>query len=324
MSLPAPSVYKCDSASAGRVSVVKFLRMDLHQIEIFCTLIRLRSFSKTAETLFLTQPTVSGHIKNLETDLGVKLLDRLGRRVVPTEAGEVLYRSGQKLLALRDHARQEIEGISGTVSGLIKIGGSTIPGAYVLPATIGVFKKKYPSSSIQLFIDDTAKITEAVVNGDLHVGVVGARVSDVRLEIHPFLKDELVMAVPARHRWAGKKSVSVEELAEEPFILRERGSGTRLIMEERIGKAGVSPADLNVVAVMGSSDAVRQAVKAGLGISILSIRALRDDIRAGRLSAVRLKGIRLERIFSIILLKGKSRSPLTRAFLDFLVRKKNK
>jgi DNA-binding transcriptional LysR family regulator len=298
--------------------------MGLHRIEIFCTLIKLRSFSRAAETLYLTQPTVSGHIKNLETDLGVKLLDRLGKGVVPTEAGEVLYQYGQKLLALRDHARQEIAGISGTVSGLLKIGGSTIPGAYVLPAMIGAFKKKHPSASIQLLIDDTAKVSEAVVNNDLHIGVVGARVSDPRLETHPFLKDELVIAVPAGHPWAGRKTVSVEDLAGEPFILRESGSGTRRIMEERLGKAGISSADLNSVAVVGSSDAVRQSVKAGLGVSILSIRAIRDDVGAGRLFAVRLKGVQLERSFSIILLKGKSRSPLCRAFLDFLLKKKKK
>ena len=298
--------------------------MDLHRIEIFCTLIKLRSFSRAAETLYLTQPTVSGHIKNLETDLGVKLLDRLGKGVVPTEAGEVLYQYGQKLLALRDHARQEIAGISGTVTGLLKIGGSTIPGAYVLPTMIGAFKKKYSSATIQLLIDDTAKVSEAVVNNDLHIGVVGARVSDPRLETHPFLKDELVIAVPAGHQWARRKAVSVEELAGEPFIVRENGSGTRRIMEERIGKAGISLADLNGVAVMGSSDAVRQAVKAGLGISILSIRAILDDIGAGRLFAVRLKGIQLERNFSIILLKGKSHSPLCLAFLNFLLKKKQK
>jgi DNA-binding transcriptional LysR family regulator len=298
--------------------------VDLHQIEIFCTLIRLRSFSRAAEALFLTQPTVSGHIKNLETDLNVKLLDRLGKRVVPTEAGEVLYRHGQKLLALRDQARQEIEGISGTISGLLKIGGSTIPGAYVLPATIGSFKKKYPSASFQLHIDDTAKVAEAVASGDLHIGVVGARVTDSRLETRPFLKDELVIAVPAGHRWARRKAVTIGELAGEPFIVRESGSGTRRIMEERIGKAGISLADLNTVAVVGSSDAVRQAVKAGLGISILSMRALRDDIRGGRLSAVRLKGIQLERSFSVILLNGKSRSPLCQAFLDFLLKEKQK
>ncbi len=122
--------------------------MDLHQIEIFCTLIKLRSFSKTAEALYLTQPTVSGHIKNLENELGMKLVDRLGRRVIPTEEGEVLFRHGRQLLALRDELRQELAEVSGKMAGLLKIGGSTIPGAYILPSLVGAFKKKYPSISI--------------------------------------------------------------------------------------------------------------------------------------------------------------------------------
>ena len=295
--------------------------MDLHQIEIFCTLIRLRSFSRTAEALYLTQPTVSGHIKNLETELCIRLLDRLGKRVVPTEAGDILYRHGRKLLEERDRAKQEIEKLSGRVSGVLKIGGSTIPGAYILPSLIGAFKKKHPSISIQLIIEDTAKVTEAVEAGELCIGVVGAKVSDPRIETHAFLKDELVIAVPAGHSWAGKKMVRLEALKTEPFILRERGSGTLRIMQERLEKAGLSLAGLEVVAVMGSSDAVRQAVKAGLGISILSIRALQDDIQAGRLSAVRIKGVKIERSFSVILLKGRSRSPICKAFLDFVLKK---
>jgi DNA-binding transcriptional LysR family regulator len=293
--------------------------MDLHQIEIFCTLIKLRSFSKTAEALFLTQPTVSGHIKNLEASLGVALLDRIGKRVVPTEAGEALFRHGQKLLALRDQARDEIQSLSGKVAGLLKAGGSTIPGAYILPPLIGEFKKKYPTASVQLYIDDTAKIADAVVNGDLSIGVVGARVTDPRVEAHPFLSDELVVAVHPDHPWARKKTIAADTLPAEPFILREKGSGTRSIMEERLGRAGITPGDLKVVAVMGSSDAVRQAVKAGLGVSVLSIRAIKDDLQAHRLAAVRIKGVPMERNFSIILLKGKTRSPLCQHFLDFLV-----
>lgn len=296
--------------------------MDLHQIEIYCTLIKLRSFSKTAETLYLTQPTVSGHIKNLEDELGVKLLDRLGRRVIPTEAGEVLFRHGQKLLALRDHARQEIEGLSGKVGGVLKIGGSTIPAAYILPPFIGAFKRKHPSASLYLNIDDTAKVTEAVANGDLHVGVVGAVAAHPHIESHPFQEDELVIAVSSKHPWARKRIVPFDALRGEPFILREKGSGTRRVMEARLEKAGVSPAELNAVAVMGSSDAVRQAVKAELGVSILSIRAVREDVEAGRISVLRVRGIPFERSFYVIFLKGKTRSPLCQAFLDFLLKKK--
>lgn len=296
--------------------------MDLHQIEIFCSLIRHKSFSRAAEALRLSQPTVSGHIKNLETELGVRLLDRLGKRVLPTDAGEVLYRHGLKLLEARDRARQEIEKLSGRVSGVLKIGGSTIPGAYILPPFIGAFRKKHTDVSVQMRIDDTARVTEAVLNGELLIGIVGARVADPRLEVHSFETDELVVAVPARHHWARKRTIQLEALKEEPFILREEGSGTRKIMEDRLAKAGLSLADLDAVAVVGSSDAVRQAVKAGLGVSILSSRAIQDDISARKLSAVRITGVRMERSFFVILLKGRSRSPLCKAFLELILNKK--
>jgi DNA-binding transcriptional LysR family regulator len=161
-----------------------------------------------------------------------------------------------------------------------------------------------------------------VIAGDLCIGVVGARVSDPHLETHSFLTDELVIAVPSRHPWARKRAVPLEALKREPFILREQGSGTLKIMADRLEKAGFSLDELNVTAVMGSSDAVRQAVKAGLGVSILSSRALQDDIEAGRLAAVRIKGLKMERSFSVILLKGGTRSPLCKAFLEFMLREK--
>jgi DNA-binding transcriptional LysR family regulator len=295
--------------------------MDLHQIEIFCTLVRLRSFSRTAEQLLLTQPTVSGHMKNLESELGVRLLDRLGKRVVPTEAGEVLYRHGLRLLEERDRAKQEIDALMGRITGVLTIGGSTIPGAYLLPPLIGAFKKKNPSISIRMSIDDTARITDAVLSGEVCIGVVGARLEDPRLEIHPFQTDELVIAVPRGHAWARRRSIPLDKLKGEPFILREQGSGTRRIMEERLEQAGFPLADLNVTAVVGSSDAVRQAVKAGLGISILSKRALQDDVDSGRVFITRIRGSRMERHFFVLVLKGRSRSPLCKAFLDILLQK---
>jgi DNA-binding transcriptional LysR family regulator len=202
------------------------------------------------------------------------------------------------------------------------VGGSTIPGAYVLPRIIGAFREKYPAASIQLIIEDTEKVTAAVLNGELAIGIIGARVGDPHLETHAFLKDELVVAVSSGHPLARKRALPLDALRGEPFILREPGSGTRRIMEERLAKAGLSLQDLNIVAVMGSSDAVRQSVKAGLGVSILSVRALTDDIRAGRLAALRIKGVSLERSFSVIALKHKTRSLLCRAFLDFLLKAK--
>jgi len=296
--------------------------MDLHQIEIFCTLIRLRSFSRTAEALYLSQPTVSGHIKNLETELGVRLVDRLGKRIVPTDAGGVLFRHGLLLLEQRDQVRQELANITGTVSGALSIGASTIPGAYILPRIIGTFKKKHPAITIQLLIEDTAKITTAVMNGGICMGIVGATITDPLLETHSFMTDELVVAVPPRHALARKKSIPLSSLAKEPFILREEGSGTRRIMTEKLSLAGLSLNALKTAAVVGSSDAVRQSVKAGLGISILSRRALLDDISDGRIAALRITGVKMERTFSVILLKGRSKTPLCRTFLEFMLRSK--
>ncbi len=309
----------CLPSSCRSSHVRRLTLMDLHRIEIFCSVVKLRSFSRAAETLFLTQPTVSGHIKNLEQELGVRLLDRLGKRAIPTEAGEVLYRHGRRLLEERDRVRQEIEKITGRVSGVLRIGGSTIPGAYILPPVIGAFKKVHPTISIQLSIADSARVAEAVLSGELCIGVIGARDADPHLEVHPFRSDELVVAVPARHRWAKKRAIALDDLRTEPFILREQGSGTRKIMGDRLEKAGLSLADLNIGAVVGSSDAVRQAVKAGLGISILSSRALTEDIEGGRLAALRIKGVRMERNFYVILLKDRSRSLLCRSFLEFIL-----
>ncbi len=296
--------------------------MDLHHIEIFYYLVRLRSFSKAAKMLRLSQPTVSGHIKNLEAELGVQLIDRIGKRVVPTEAGDVLYRAGQKFLALRDQTRQEIEGVLGNVTGSLRIGATSIPGGYVLPSIIKAFKQEHPSTFIRLEIANSARVTDAVLAGDLHIGVVGLRSTDPRLEIHPFMKDELVVAVPADHAWARKKDVTVEELANEPLIVREKGPNSRHVMEERLEEAGMSFAELNPVVIAGNSDAVRQAVKAGLGIAILSHRAIQNDIAVNHLAAVRIKGLPLVSNFVIVLLKGKSRMPLCRAFLEKLFKEK--
>jgi DNA-binding transcriptional LysR family regulator len=226
-----------------------------------------------------------------------------------------------RLLEERDRAKQEIDSLMGRISGVLTIGGSTIPGAYLLPPLISAFKKKNPSISIRMSIDDTARITEAVLSGELCIGVVGARLDDPRLEVHPFQTDELVIAVPPGHPWSRRRTIPIEALKREPFIMREQGSGTRTIMEDRLEKAGFAAADLSIAAIVGSSDAVRQAVKAGLGISILSSRALQDDIEAGRVASVRISGLRMERHFFVILLKGRSRSPLCRAFLDLILRK---
>lgn len=291
---------------------------DLRQFEVFCHVLELKSFSKAAEAVFLTQPTVSGHIQSLEQFVGTRLVDRLGKQVVPTRAGEILYGYAKRMLGLRSEAQRELELFLGRVKGEMAIGASTIPGAYILPGLIGSFKKTYKDIYITLTIGDTRCVLDSLLEAKIEIGVVGAKIEDNRLKYQALVKDEMVVVVPARHAWLGRHYVEVEELKREPFILREAGSGTRMSSLRSLEKLGVGVEDLNIVAEVGSTEAVRQAIKAGIGIGILSQCAVQDDMVAGSLRGLRVKGLDLWREFYVVVLKGRTISPISEAFLDAL------
>ena len=201
--------------------------MDIRALEVFCRIVELKSFSKAAEAVYLTQPTVSGHIKGLEEYVGLKLLDRLGREVVPTQAGELLYGYARQVIALRNQAVQALEEYKGSLKGQLIIGGSNIPGEYVLPALLGRFKARYPDISITLRIADSREIARGVLEGTYELGAVGARFDNGQLVYLKLWEDELVLALPADHGWAAKPAVGLAELSGQPIILREVGSGSR-------------------------------------------------------------------------------------------------
>lgn len=295
--------------------------MDIRALEVFCKIVELKSFSKAAEAVGLTQPTVSGHIKGLEEALEVRLFDRLGKTVAPTKAGELLYGYAKKILALRGEAEQAIHQFKGSLKGTLVLGGSNIPGGYALPPLMAEFKEANPQVSIVLKIGDSEAISRAVAEGSLELGVVGAKFDDGRLSYHEFIEDELVIAVPADHPWSKKSTIPLEELSKEPCIVRERGSGSRRFVEKRLAEFGVDVAGFTVVAELGSVEAIRSAVKAGCGFAFLSSRAIETDLECGSLAAVRIEGVRLVREFYIIHHKSRSRSPICQAFLDFLLQR---
>lgn len=293
---------------------------DLRQLEVFRKVVELESFSRAADAVFLAQASVSERISTLENMVGTRLLDRLGRRVVPTRAGEILYKHALLLLDMKRTASLEMQEFLGVRRGEIQMGASTIPGEYILPGVIGLFRKKYPSISVALTIADTVDIHRRVLAGDFELGVVGSRADNNALIYHELWEDELVLAVPARHRWARKKAVSPAELCEEPFIMREAGSGTLKIMDEYLDASRSKGADsLNVVAHLGTSTAVKEGIKAGLGISILSSRAVETEIKAGMLKVLKVKGLSMSRNFYLIRDKRRIASPLCQAMLDFLL-----
>ena len=293
--------------------------MDLHRLEVFCKVYEMKSFSRGARACLLSQPTVSEHIRYLETFLDVQLFDRLGRQVVPTRAGEILYGYARRMLNLRQEATRTLELYRGKMSGDLELGGSTIPGQYILPSLVGKFKQSFADIKIKLVIADTMRITNMVLEGSLELGVVGARIKNSKLEYDRLFDDELVLAISASHRWAKRMSINLDELVDAPFIMREQGSGTRMMMLRILEKAGFDPQRLNVVAEMGSTDAIRQAIKAEVGVSILSRRAIADDLNLQQLLKIPIGDFHFTRHFYLVTNKKRSRSPLGQAFVDFLL-----
>ncbi len=299
---------------------VESIDFDLRQLEIFCNVVELGSFSKAAKAVFLAQASVSERISTLERMVGARLLDRLGRRVVPTKAGELLYKHAVSLLRMKEKVRQEMEDFLGIRQGSIHLGASTIPGEFILPKIIGDFNEKYPSVSVVLAISDTSDIETRVLDGNLELGVIGSKSTHNTLSCQELWKDELVLAVPTQHRWAGKKEVSIKALFEEPFILRETGSGTLKHIEHYLESPQIKAGHpLQVVARFGSSTAIKEGIKAGLGVSILSSRAIDTEVKAGILKALRVKGLSMVRSFYLIRDKRRTPSPLCQAMLDFLL-----
>ena len=292
--------------------------MDLRRLEIFAKVAELGSFSRAADALSLTQPTVSEHVRALEDELGVQLLDRLGRGATPTRAGALLLEYARRLLALAREAQQALDQFQGRMSGELVVGGSTIPGEYVLPALIGQFKSKYPDISIALLIADTRQVSEWVETGRVEAAVVGARPAQRALEARELMSDELVVVVPIDHAWIGRRAVTLADVRSEPLVVRERGSGSREALERALGEAGLDLSGFRVAGEMGSTQAIKQAVRAGVGVSLISKRAVEDECRASLLHCVKLKDFRVSRAFYLVTHRDRSRSPLAQAFLAFV------
>ena len=292
--------------------------MDLRRLEIFVKVAELGSFSRAAEALFLTQPTVSEHVRALEDELGVQLLDRLGRGTTPTRAGTLLLGYARRMLALSREASQAIEQFQGRVSGELTIGGSTIPGEYVMPELIGAFRGKYSDVRISLLIGSSREVTTWVEDGRVEIGVVGATPTSRALQARQLMADELVVVVGAEHPWAGRATVSLDDLREEPMILRERGSGSRETFEQALEGVGLDLAAFRIVGEIASTQAVKQAVRAGVGISLISRRAVEDECRARLLACVKIRDLAVTRSFHLITHRDRSRSPLATAFLSFI------
>ncbi len=288
---------------------------DWRKLEIFIRVFETKSFSKSAKELYLSQPAVTIHIKELENLLGVRLLDRDTRKVIATKAGKIVYTYGKKILQLYNQMEQELLPFKDPESGVIILGGSTIPGQYILPKILKIFKEKYPKVNIFLKVSDTQGIIEDLFEGEIELGLVGAKPKPKEISGEIFCKDEIVLIGPP---FFEKEEIELLELYDLPLIKREEGSGTWRNVKEVLERKNVDLYKLKIVGEMGSTEAVKRGVIEGLGFSFVSKRAVQFELSLNLLKIVKIKELKILRNFYLVYYREKRFSPLVQNFLNFL------
>jgi DNA-binding transcriptional LysR family regulator len=291
--------------------------MDTRQLAAFCTVVERRSFSQAAERLGVTQPAVSLQVRALEKRLGTQLLDRSGRRVEPTEAGWRLYRGAQRMLALEDQLVSDVAATAeGELAGDLVLGASTGPAAIAVPVVLCEFQRENPGVRVFLTVSDTHTIVERVAARELELGIVGASRRHRGVRFEPFFSDQVILACPPGHRFAGR-TVTLDELREESLILMQEGAGVRQIVEDALRRRGVRLRDLDVRLELGLQESVRRAVEAGYGVTFISRTAVESDLEAGTLAEARVQGLEATREISLASAGGRARSRVADAFVTF-------
>jgi DNA-binding transcriptional LysR family regulator len=291
--------------------------MDTRQLAAFCAVVERKSFSQAAERLGVTQPAVSLQIRSLEQRLGRQLLDRSGRRVEPTEAGLRLYASAQRVLAAEEHLLEELDADDeGAITGTLELGASTGPGGTVVPLLLCEFQEQHPDMHVRLIVSDTQTVVDRVAERELELGIVGAGRRHRGVAFEPFFRDEVVLACPSGHRFAGK-TISLDDLKGERLIVMQEGAGVRQVIEDELRKAGMRLRDLDVRLELGLQESVRSAVLAGHGVAFISRLAIEADLAAGRIATARVRALDPVREIFLARASGRSETRAARAFVGF-------
>jgi len=286
--------------------------LDLLQLKAFCAVVDTQSFTKAGRKVHRTQSTVSSQIAHLEQMYGTELLERLPDKTVPTESGKLLYDYAKRILALAEESVERVSELEHTLTGDLIIGASTIPATYILPGLIGTFTQDYPDITVSIQVSNSRTVLNSIRKRTIEIGAVGQKVKNPRITYIKLASDTIVLAVPPGHPWTRKKSMSLTQLSREPFISREEGSGTRAAVQEALKKKGIT--HLNTRISVGSSEAAKQSVKSGLGVSFISEWALKGD----SLPVVKVQGLDISRTFYIAHSETGSKKRLIQAFKDWI------
>ncbi|MDP2277416.1 MAG: selenium metabolism-associated LysR family transcriptional regulator [Nitrospirota bacterium] len=292
--------------------------MEDHKLRVFCTVAETKSFSKASEIIHLTQPAVSLLVQAIEETYETKLFDRASNTVTLTPSGEILYKYAKEILNLYAAAEKNIGEITGFVKGSISVGASSTIGNYLLPGVIADFRKTHPKIKVHLLVGNTKRVVELLNAGNIDIGLVEGDVARQKMVVDKLVADELALIVPPLHPLAKKRNVSIFEITKEPFIFREEGSGTRQVIEKYLGKYSITPQNMMISLVLGSTEAIKESVENGMGLAIVSRWAVRKEIKYGTLKPLSFKEEKMLRDFSLIFQKKAISSHAVDEFLSYL------
>jgi DNA-binding transcriptional LysR family regulator len=291
--------------------------VNISHLRTFVAVVENDSFSGAARALHLSQPAVTMQIQSLEADIGATLLDRQYRKIELTEAGRLLLPVAEDILKQVERVRDEIDQLSDTVTGRLMLAASTTPGQYVLPRLVGSFLKENPEVGVSISVMDTAQVVEAVEAGEAGLGVTGARIKGAKVTFEKLGHDDLLLVCPPGHPLASAEDPPLDEIVEHPFVMREEGSGTRIVTEEMLRGADVDPGDLNVVTELGTGEAIVSAVEGGMGIAVVSHWLVDKAVELGTVTVVSSDYFPVHRPLFAVLPRG-TMTRAADAFLDHL------
>jgi DNA-binding transcriptional LysR family regulator len=291
--------------------------MDVRDLQIFLSVAKHLNYTRAAEEVNLSQPSVSVRMRQLERDLGAKLFEQLGKKIALTGAGQVFLPYAMRVIAAMDDARHAMDELQGLERGSLRIGASTTPGMYLIPRTIAQFKQRHPKIEVHLRVKDTRQIEEGVIRNEFDFGFVGGHLAGNEVNVLPWIIDELILIVPIGHGLAGKRTVKPQDLSKEKFILREQGSATRAVMAAHLRKFRV---DAESVMEMENPESVKKAVQSGLGVAFISAFAAETELKAKTLVAVKIQNLAIRRELKIVYRKDKHLSRAAQAFIEIALK----
>lgn len=295
--------------------------MDFRQLETFIEVANLKSFSRAAEKLYITQPTVTNHIQNLEKELGTILVNRSGKNISLTAAGNLLYKYAINIVNSCEMAKFDLAVHKGRIQGHLNIFSSSVPRKYILPQIIKDFSNKYPDVSFTLSDKDSKNVVQSILNADTDFGIVGAKHPYNNLDYIELMEDNLVLITPNNSSYTepNYSSLKLNTILNEKFIFREKGSGTRNLLENKLKEKGIDTKKLSVFAYIEDTETIKELVSLGLGISFISQKAIKDDIKLGKYKVYYVEDLNLYRKFYFVYHNKRQLSPLNETFKEFVL-----